>query len=149
MKSHISVLALSVSLLSGCTPQFTETMRVREIHCSAAWDGSRSCAGEMRKGADLKLTLNPLTGTVLLEVLGQPLDFWGTVRLLKGCSIVNVDNWECGGDERIGMVQGQYFRTPIDQHNRPFSYEVGGVSGWQYWALRSGSKAFKLHELIN
>jgi len=129
-------LAVLVSILGyGCANSILRgTANVIEIRCDGSWTQDYLCTGKIKAASRLAFEINPITKSVLLIVEESSGDWYITSNIYKDCAIVDSDNWECGSTEKIGVLGGRYRR----HSEGSFSYDVRGVSGWRYWAVRFG-----------
>lgn len=131
----VLLFAILMSLLGGCTNSILPgSANVVEIDCDGIWVKERVCIGAIKPRSFLAFAINPVTRSVSLEV-GKDDRVWLTdVVLFKDCAIIDSENWECGAAEKIGMFAGNYRR----HQEGLLGYDIRGVAGWRYWAVRVG-----------
>lgn len=130
-----TVLLGAVLLCGGCANSiYKGANNVVEISCEGTWDTGSVCNGTLTASSRLEFLINPLTRSVFLTVDQSNSNWFIQSRIYKDCAIIDSDNWECGDSEKIGMRDGVYRRYS----EGAFSYEIRGVSGWRYWAMRFG-----------
>jgi hypothetical protein len=86
-------------------------MRVTLLKCSEGFDDNHMCKKIDGRGADLDITINTQTKSVLTTLPRNP----GALDLIfDQCSVVDAENWRCGleipNDQplHIGMAHGRF-----------------------------------------
>ena len=125
-------------ICTGCSNSFfASSVGVIEEKCDGDWRDDSLCNGKLVEGSRLDFHINPVSKSVIFTVDKNSGDWFVTSVSYKDCAIVDSDNWECeSGYEKIGMHKGIYKRYSLS----PYTYQIGGLTGWRYWLHRLSLK---------
>jgi len=132
---------LFLLLLSGCDG----AIRVQELECNGEWALNYVCKGKINPTRQLRFLINPQTENIAMIVDNPKSALSANAKIYASCKIINSDNWECdhsrydksgeGTVDIIKMLDGEYFSNFGTTFG---SSEKYGLSGWRYWAYRTG-----------
>jgi hypothetical protein len=134
---------------------------VMEISCgSTPLTDAKKCANERTAGSEIEIIVNPTTQKVQISVTKNSGDYFNLrPSILDNCSVVDAQNWICSDDIRsapaanvvqielirkYGMHHGHYYHTLTG--GPPPHYYTSSISGWRYWAYRTGILSLKAAE---
>lgn len=142
------VVLCAAILLSACWP--LNLHHVTLLDCGTTpLDADNKCPKIEKVGSDFDILVNPATQNVQVTITRNVDNYPASSYILKNCSVVDADNWECKDEQRSRpdayiqieiilkneMHRGHYSRSILGS---PPSFYLSSVSGWRQVAMKHG-----------